>query len=496
LIVTPAELHDECSSSASTSVPRGASNAIITGSASLPTSTLPVAAAEPLRSRVPCLSGDNLLPDRVTRYWQVRSIEVAGTPTLLTERSAMQNTSGALSLPSPVMMFSDPQSTEFTRKFKLGPGFCGLAPPPRNRRTPAVTPPATTTTTAPTTPIRRRRAVCSRALRRSRVGILAGRYLSAGPEGRRWGAAFPSRDGDRPFRSIQPRPDNRAVSGTLYLVGTPIGNLGDITDRARQTLTSVHLVAAEDTRRTGRLLEQLGISARLISFFEGNEAERVSQLVDALHSGKDVALVSDAGMPALSDPGYRLVAACVEGGVPVDVVPGPSAAVAALVASGLPTDRFVFEGFLPRRGRARRDRVAALKDEPRTIVLFESPRRVAGTVAELARVLGGGRRAVVARELTKLHQEFIRGTLAELAAMGEVRGEVVVVVEGREARPPASLEEAVRFAAGLVSEGQRMREAARRAAAISGIPSGRVYAGLIEGKKHSVADGPGVGEPG
>jgi 16S rRNA (cytidine1402-2'-O)-methyltransferase len=135
-------------------------------------------------------------------------------------------------------------------------------------------------------------------------------------------------------------------------------------------------------------------------------------------------------------------------------------------------------------------------DEPRTIVLFESPRRVAGTVAELARVLGGDRRAVVARELTKLHQEFIRGTLTELAAMGEVRGEVVVVVEGRVARPPASLEEAVRFAAVLVGEGQRMREAARRAAAISGVPSGRVYAGLVERKKDPVADGPGVDEPG
>src|SRR5437667_3787264 len=192
-----------------------------------------------------------------------------------------------------------------------------------------------------------------------------------------------------------------ASPGTLFLVGTPIGNLEDMTDRARRVLGSVDLIAAEDTRRTGRLLTGFGIKGRLVSFFEGNERSRIPELVRALREGSDVAVVSDGGMPGLSDPGYRLVAACVEGGVPVDVVPGPSAAVAALVVSGLPTDRFVFEGLLPRRGRARRDRLAALKDEPRTIVLFESPRRLAGTIADLAHVLGGDRRAVVARELTK-----------------------------------------------------------------------------------------------
>jgi 16S rRNA (cytidine1402-2'-O)-methyltransferase len=274
------------------------------------------------------------------------------------------------------------------------------------------------------------------------------------------------------------------VVGTLYLVGTPIGNLGDITDRAKWTLASVHVVAAEDTRRTGRLLKQLGISARLVSFFEANEVQRVPELLDALREGRDVALVSDAGMPALSDPGYRLVAACVEGGVAVDVVPGPSAAVAALVASGLPTDRFVFEGFLPRSGRARRDRLAALADEPRTMVLFESPRRLAKTLADLTLALGGDRRAVVARELTKLHQEFIRGPLAELAAgMGEVKGEVVAVIGGRPAGPPTDFDDAVRLAAGFVAEGLRKREAARRAAATTGIPAGRVYAGLLAARK-------------
>jgi 16S rRNA (cytidine1402-2'-O)-methyltransferase len=283
------------------------------------------------------------------------------------------------------------------------------------------------------------------------------------------------------------------MAGTLYLVGTPIGNLGDISDRARRTLGAVQMIAAEDTRRTGRLLKQLGISARLISFFEANEVHRVPELLEALHAGNDVALVSDAGMPTLSDPGYRLIAACVEAGVAVDVVPGPSAAVAAVAASGLPTDRFVFEGFLPRGGSARGDRIAALVDEPRTIVLFESPRRLARTLSDLAVALGSDRRAVVARELTKLHQEFVRGRLAELAAgLGALKGEVVVVVEGRGAKPPAAPEDAVRLAVALVGEGMRMREAARRVAAETGVPSGRVYTGLIAMKRSSEAPGSGA----
>ena len=159
-------------------------------------------------------------------------------------------------------------------------------------------------------------------------------------------------------------------SGTLYLVGTPIGNLEDMGDRARRVLGSVGLVAAEDTRRTGKLLARFGIDARMISFFEGNERSRVPELMEVLRRGTDVALVSDAGMPGLSDPGYRLVNACVEEGIGVDVVPGPSAPVAALVVSGLPTDRFVFEGFLPRTGKDRALRLEELARERRTIVLF------------------------------------------------------------------------------------------------------------------------------
>src|SRR3989449_8062591 len=211
-----------------------------------------------------------------------------------------------------------------------------------------------------------------------------------------------------------------ASPGTLFLVGTPIGNLEDMTDRARRVLGSVDLIAAEDTRRTGRLLAGFGIKGRLVSFFEGNERSRVPELVQALRGGSDVAVVSDGGMPGLSDPGYRLVAACVERGIPVDVVPGPSAAVAALVVSGLPTDRFVFEGFLPRSGRARTAHLAALSDEPRTIVLFESPRRLAGTLADLHQSLGD-RRVAVVRELTKLHQEILRGTLASVKEEAEGR---------------------------------------------------------------------------
>jgi 16S rRNA (cytidine1402-2'-O)-methyltransferase len=275
-----------------------------------------------------------------------------------------------------------------------------------------------------------------------------------------------------------------ASAGTLYLVGTPIGNLADLSDRARQVLSSVDLIACEDTRRTGRLLAAFDIRTRLLSLFEGNERERVPELIQELRAGARVAVVSDAGMPGLSDPGYRLVAACVVEGIPVDVVPGPSAAVAALVVSGLPTDRFVFEGFLPRSGRARVTRLAALSDEPRTVVLFESPRRVAATLADLNEAMGE-RRAVLARELTKLHQEVLRGTLSSLLeeiSGRELKGEVVLVVEGtgERQRPEAGDHEAaVRLAASYVREGSRKRDAARRAAAETGVPARRIYEGLV-----------------
>ena len=272
------------------------------------------------------------------------------------------------------------------------------------------------------------------------------------------------------------------MAGTLFLVGTPIGNLGDLTDRARRTLASVGLVACEDTRRTGRLLHGLGIKTRLVSFFEGNEAARMPQLLDELKGGTEVALVSDAGMPALSDPGYRLVAACVEAGIPVEVIPGPSAAVAALVISGLPTGRFVFEGFLPRSGRARRERLAVLRGERRTVVLFESPRRVSQTLSDLLQAVGD-RRVAVARELTKLHQEVLRGRLSDVLARlqgRELKGEVVLVLKGApEPSNDVGPDEAVRIAAELVAGGARKRDAAREAGRRTGVPAGKIYDGLL-----------------
>src|SRR6266545_5216194 len=197
---------------------------------------------------------------------------------------------------------------------------------------------------------------------------------------------------DPPLDGTRASPAGRAFGadamsgpGTLLVVGTPIGNLGDVTDRMREVLGVVDVVAAEDTRRTGSLLARLGVAApRFVSLFEGNERDRTVELVGELRRGRSVALVSDAGMPAVSDPGFRLVRACAEAGIDVRVVPGPSAVLAALVVSGLPTDRFVFEGFLPRRGGERRARLKALAADPRTLVLFESPRRVAGTLEDLA----------------------------------------------------------------------------------------------------------------
>lgn len=273
------------------------------------------------------------------------------------------------------------------------------------------------------------------------------------------------------------------MAGTLYLVGTPIGNLGDFTDRARETLAAVDLVAAEDTRRTGRLLAGLGVKARMLSFFEGNEADRIPEILRVLAEDSDVAVVSDAGMPGLSDPGYRLVAACVKEGIEVDVIPGPSAAVSALVVSGLPTDRFVFEGFLPRSGKARSQRLEALAGEARTIVLFESPRRVKTMLSDLLAACGD-RRVAVVRELTKLHQEVIRGRLSEvLEQIGsrELKGEVVLVIEGGSPRPSGDEEEALNLAESLVQGGARKRDAARRVSELTGIPAGRIYDGLVRG---------------
>jgi 16S rRNA (cytidine1402-2'-O)-methyltransferase len=273
-------------------------------------------------------------------------------------------------------------------------------------------------------------------------------------------------------------------TGTLYLVGTPIGNLGDWTDRARSVVAAVDVVAAEDTRRTGRLLDSAGVHARkLVSFFEGNEDSRTLELLDELRAGRDVAVVTDGGMPAISDPGYRLVRACVDEGISVTVVPGPSAVLAALVVSGLPTDRFTFEGFVPRKAGERRTRFASLRDDPRTTVFFESPHRVEASLADLVEALGD-RQVAVCRELTKLHEEVIRGTASEVLDEvrrrgGELKGEVVLVVAGAAERAMPPLDDLVEEAAALVRAGARKRDAAAEVAAKHGAKANDIYRSLV-----------------
>lgn len=236
---------------------------------------------------------------------------------------------------------------------------------------------------------------------------------------------------------------NIKAAGRLYVVATPIGNLGDLSARARTTLDACSVVAAEDTRHSGALLAHFGLKKTLVSLHDHNEAQRAPELIAQLLAGVSIALVSDAGTPAISDPGFDLVRLAAAEGIEVVAVPGPCAAVAALSIGGLPTDRFCFEGFLPARGSARRSRLELLKDEPRTLVFYESPHRVAESLEDCAAVFGAARPAVVAREITKLHETTYRGSLGELAA-GAVRdpdfarGEIVLVVGGAPAHAGAS----------------------------------------------------------
>jgi 16S rRNA (cytidine1402-2'-O)-methyltransferase len=274
--------------------------------------------------------------------------------------------------------------------------------------------------------------------------------------------------------------EHRAMTGTLYLVGTPIGNLGDLSERARETLATVDVIAAEDTRRSGRLLGHLDVpKKRLVSVFDANERERTDALIRLLRDGRSVALISDGGMPLVSDPGYLLVRACVEQGIPVTTAPGPSAAVVALVVSGLPTDRFVFEGFPPRKKGERVRRLEELRHDARTLVFFESPVRVRALLGAMQEVFGE-RRVAVCRELTKLHEEVIRGPISEvLVALAEpVKGEVVVVVEGEREPAQMPLEDVVAEARELVAGGMKKRAAARTAADRHGAPTNEVYRAL------------------
>ncbi len=263
----------------------------------------------------------------------------------------------------------------------------------------------------------------------------------------------------------------------LWLVATPIGNLADIAPRAVEVLREVSFVACEDTRRTGLLLQRLGIGGRrLVALHEHNEAAATPDIVDRLAAGETAAYVTDAGMPAISDPGQRLVAAVVAAGLEVSVVPGPSAPVAALALSGLPTDRWVMEGFLPRGGNARTSRLAEIGVEQRTVVLLESPKRLGATLADLAGACGTDRPAAVARELTKLHEEVVRGTLAELAAAyaEPPKGEIVVVLGPASPAAPTDSQISAEVQAEMDS-GASTRDAAVAVAQRLGVSRNRVY---------------------
>jgi 16S rRNA (cytidine1402-2'-O)-methyltransferase len=269
------------------------------------------------------------------------------------------------------------------------------------------------------------------------------------------------------------------TEGVLVLVGTPIGNLGDLAPRAVEALRSADAICCEDSRRTGRLLEHAGVERPpLVVVNEHSEAREVPGVLARLRRGERVAVVSDAGMPGISDPGERLVRAAVATGHPVEVVPGPSAALAALVTSGLPAGRFVFEGFLPRKGSGRAERLTAVAAEPRTVVLYEAPHRLARTLADLADACGADRRVAVARELTKLHEEVWRGPLGDAVAWARAaapRGEIVLVLAGAPAAEPPDDDALVDALRDELAAGATARDAARAVAARLDVPRRRVY---------------------
>jgi 16S rRNA (cytidine1402-2'-O)-methyltransferase len=275
------------------------------------------------------------------------------------------------------------------------------------------------------------------------------------------------------------------IPGALVLVATPIGNLGDLTPRAIEALRTADVIAAEDTRRTRALLTHAGVSARgrLRAVHGHNEHARARAIVDEIRGGARVAYVTDAGMPGISDPGARLVRACVDAGMPVEIVPGPSAALTGLVLSGLPTERFVFEGFLPRKGKARAERLTEIAHEARTIVLFEAPNRVRETLADLAAACGAVRRIAIARELTKMHETVWRGTAADAVAQvqaEEPRGEHVIVVGPAPETAPPTDDELAAEARGLVEEGLSTRAAADELAARWNVSRRRAYQIVID----------------
>nr|WP_020665661.1 16S rRNA (cytidine(1402)-2'-O)-methyltransferase [Streptomyces sp. SID5476] len=273
------------------------------------------------------------------------------------------------------------------------------------------------------------------------------------------------------------------------MAGTPIGDVADAPPRLAQELAGADVVAAEDTRRLRRLTQALGVQpgGRIVSYFEGNEAARTPELVEALVGGARVLLVTDAGMPSVSDPGYRLVAAAVEKDIRVTAVPGPSAVLTALALSGLPVDRFCFEGFLPRKAGERLGRLREVAEERRTLVYFEAPHRLDATLAAMAEAFGAQRRAAVCRELTKTYEEVKRGPLGELAewAAAGVRGEITVVVEGAPEKGPEELDaaELVRRVRVREEAGESRKEAIAAVAVEAGLPKREVFDAVVAAKR-------------
>jgi 16S rRNA (cytidine1402-2'-O)-methyltransferase len=295
--------------------------------------------------------------------------------------------------------------------------------------------------------------------------------------------------GAGPDAVAAPRPcEDGNVTGTLVLAGTPIGDVRDAPPRLAAELAGADVVAAEDTRRLRRLTQALGVTTegRVVSYFEGNESARTPELVEELVGGARVLLVTDAGMPSVSDPGYRLVAAAVEKDIRVTAVPGPSAVLTALALSGLPVDRFCFEGFLPRKAGERLSRLREVAGERRTLVYFEAPHRLDDTLAAMAEAFGPERRAAVCRELTKTYEEVRRGPLGELAdwARDGVRGEITVVVEGAPEKGPEELDtaELVRRVRVREEAGERRKEAIAAVAAEAGLPKREVFDAVVAAK--------------
>jgi 16S rRNA (cytidine1402-2'-O)-methyltransferase len=275
---------------------------------------------------------------------------------------------------------------------------------------------------------------------------------------------------------------DKVATGRLVLAATPMGEVGDASQRLRDALGAAEVVAAEDTRRTKALAKALGveIAGRVVSFYDHVEAARIPMLLEEIEAGRTVLLVTDAGMPSVSDPGYRMVAACVERNLPVTCLPGPSAVTTALALSGLPMERFCFDGFAPRKGGQRRQWLGTLAAEPRAVVFFEAPHRLADCLADAVEVLGPDRRAAVCRELTKTYEEVVRGTLAELAAwaVDGARGEITVVLEGAQ---PVSVEPAdlVDRVEALVAKGMRLKDACAEIAASTGASRRELYDAVL-----------------